>query len=326
MTAKRKLEILSIVTSSIRSYFLAQGFWDLPTPPVVESPGLEPHLHPFKISATYKSSHHTQKSALYLHTSPEFKLKEALSFGIQKAFTITHCFRDEPPGPHHRFQFLMLEWYRQQERYEKIIEDIDGLISCVAQSLSKSQVAIDQTILSAPLKVKTMDQVFHEFIGHSFFEFPDRKDFEAFIFQTYPQIPKQKNLCWDDLFFLLFLNEIEPQLKKYPRLIIKEFPASQAALSTIKKDDPRVCERFELYLNGVEICNCFNELLDSKEQERRAKQELALKKQLYDYQLPYPKTLMDALNRGINSPSCGVALGVERLAMMLTGVENIFWD
>ena len=70
-------------------------------------------------------------------------------------------------------------------------------------------------------------------------------------------LPKNNEVTWDDLFFLLFLNVIEPELKNYPKVILKEYPASQAALSTLKKNDPSVCERFEIYLNGVEIGNCF---------------------------------------------------------------------
>ena len=75
-------------------------------------------------------------------------------------------------------------------------------------------------------------------------------------------LPEKEEVSWDDLFFIVFLNVIEPKLKNYPKVVLKEYPASQAALSTLKESDPSVCERFEIYLDGIEIGNCFNELTD----------------------------------------------------------------
>ncbi len=105
---------------------------------------------------------------------------------------------------------------------------------------------------------------------------------------------------------------------------MKEFPAPLAALSTLKKDDPRVCERFEVYVNGVELCNCFNELTDSLEQRKRFADQAALKKKIYGYSLPEPKAFYRSLEKGL-PPSAGIALGVDRLLSSLFEIENPFF-
>ena len=129
---------------------------------------------------------------------------------------------------------------------------------------------------------------------------------------------------WDDYYFLLFLNKIEPLLTNYPYLLLKEFPAPLSALSTIKKTDPRVCERFEVYMSGVEICNCFNELTSYDEQTRRFKIQSKEKMDLYNYELAWPTEFMQVLDNGY-PPSAGIALGVERLLLSLIKTENPFY-
>src|SRR4051812_37719705 len=106
----------------IRNYFGQQGFLDVLTPPMVENPGMEVHIHPYQI----KSTRTNRDLPLYLHTSPEFALKQLLAAdeGFDKIFSLGYCFRDEPSSPIHRSQFMMLEWYRKHERYEKIMEDV----------------------------------------------------------------------------------------------------------------------------------------------------------------------------------------------------------
>ena len=134
-----------------------------------------------------------------------------------------------------------------------------------------------------------------------------------------------EELSWDDYYFLLFLNKIEPLLVHYPYLLLYEFPHHLSALSTLKEADPRVCERFEIYSKGVELCNCFNELRDLTIQKERFSFQAHEKEKLYGYILPEPQVLYDSLERGL-PVSSGIALGVERLQKVLTGIENPFWD
>ena len=120
-------------------------------------------------------------------------------------------------------------------------------------------------------------------------------------------------------------NLIEPKISKFQALMITEFPAPLSALSTLKDSDPRVCERFEVYLNGIELCNCFNELTDADEQRKRFSEQNKLKKKLYGYNLPKPESFYRTMDKGF-PPSAGIALGVERLLHSLFDIENPFYS
>ena len=303
---------------NIRNFFLKEGFLDVLTPAAVENPGMEVHIHPFRLHSTSKN----QNTEHYLHTSPEFCMKELLSDGFEKIFTISYCFRDEPVSPIHRPQFLMLEWYRAHNDYSAIMSDVENLIQYVLNNsrIPKRSFLKDQTLIK-----KTMQDLFLEELGIDILNYLQLDSIKTLL-KNYPDVPvPQEELEWDDYFFLLYLNKIEPLLTKYPILMITEFPAPLSALSTLKKEDPRVCERFEVYINGIEICNCFNELTDAKEQRRRFSEQNRLKQELYHYSLPEPKTFYQTMDKGF-PPSAGIALGVERLLHTLFEVEEPFFN
>lgn len=298
----------------INDFFREKGFDSILTPPIVENPGMETHIHPFQIY----SSHQKKLLPLYLHTSPEFHMKELLSHGYEKIYTMSYSFRDEPNSETHRKQFLMLEWYRTHSRYEEIMTDTEELIEFCSKELSRKKIKLERI---------TVNDIFKEFLGFEILNYLEKESLYQKIRKDFTDIHlgSVKDYEWDDLYFLLFLNLIEPKLKDFGNILLYEFPYHLSALSTIKKDDPRVCERFEVYLDGVEICNCFNELTDLNEQKKRFDSQAALKEELYHYQLPTPNVLYDSLERGIKN-SAGIALGVERLLMSLTNEKDIFFD
>jgi lysyl-tRNA synthetase class 2 len=308
---------------AIRDFFRDQDFLDVLTPSAVENPGMETHIHPFQLSSIHKKT----KIPFYLHTSPEFHMKELLSLGFDKIFNISYCFRDEPESPIHRFQFLMLEWYRTQTRYELIMDDCEKLIASCLENLKDKGIKINSKLLNSSFDRMTIQELFIEYLNIDILNFLDQKELVQLIKLNFPEVPLPKNsveLAWDDVYFLLFLNKIEPQLKQRPYLLLYEFPHHLSALSTLKKTDPRVCERFEVYIDGIELCNCFNELTDLKIQQDRFKFQSLEKKNLYGYELPEPTILYQSLERGI-PPSAGIALGVERLLMALTKIDNPFF-
>ena len=303
----------------IRNYFGEQGFLDVLTPPAVENPGMEVHIHPFQLHSVHKK----ELKPLYLHTSPEFCMKELLSEGFEKIFSLSYCFRDEPTSPIHRPQFLMLEWYRKNERYEQIMKDMEGLISFVLEQGKKKN--FPMRFANVSMVKKTMQELFQEELKIDILNFLDVPSIKKLLKQ-FPEVPvPEMELEWDDYFFLLYLNCIEPKLSKYPVLMITEFPAPLSALSTLKTSDPRVCERFEVYINGIELCNCFNELTDPVEQKKRFAAQNELKKKLYGYELPEPKAFYRTMDKGF-PPSAGIALGVERLLHSLFEIENPFYS
>jgi lysyl-tRNA synthetase class 2 len=303
----------------IRNFFTQQGFLDVLTPPAVENPGMEVHIHPFQLHSVVKN----KITPKYLHTSPEFCLKQLLASQEEKIdtlFSISYCFRDEPDSPIHRSQFLMLEWYRKHARYEKIMSDVEELI----QFCLNSKLPVRGELKDKMMVKKTMQELFQEILQIDILQYLDVPSIKKLL-QQFPDVPVPKvELEWDDYFFLLYLNKIEPEIAKIPLLMISEFPAPLSALSTLKKQDPRVCERFEVYINGVELCNCFNELTDVEEQKKRFSEQNKLKKKLYQYELPEPKQFYASLEKGL-PPSAGIALGVERLLYALCEVENPFF-
>jgi len=289
--------------TQVHRFFEARGFLQTYTNPMVENPGMETHIHPFEVHSALGQ----KKSDWYLHTSPEFAMKKLLSDGMEKIYQICWCFRDEPNSELHRPQFLMLEWYRSQARYEQIMQDLEELISF----LSPNAVIVQK---------KTVSEIFKEFVGFDILDYLDKDQLHTQIKKHLPHLPLFEELEeWDDYFFLIFLNDIEPKLTKYPALILYEYPYHQAALSTIKNNDPRVCERFELYLNGIEVANCFNESTNKTELKKRFELQQKTKEKLYGYKLPEAKTFLKTMDNYPNS--AGIALGIERLYATLTRDE-----
>ena len=299
---------------AIRAFFEKENFLDIITPPMVQNPGMETHIHPFQVAHAKTNS----MSEWYLHTSPEFHMKELLSQGrpeFDKIFTISYAFRDEPMAPNHRPQFLMLEWYRKSAHYTQIMDDCENLFAhCLNQKIKFERA--------------TIQEIFEDMLNIDILNFLDKKDLKELIEKDFKDIPlpaKGEVLSWDDYYFLLFLNKIEPHLAHYPFLLLYEFPYYLSALSTLKQDDPRVCERFEIYANGIELCNCFNELTDLAVLKKRFNEQIQEKKNLYGYDLPEPTVIYNAMTRGLPQ-SAGIALGIERLLKVFQRIDNPFWE
>ncbi|TNE98266.1 MAG: EF-P lysine aminoacylase GenX [Deltaproteobacteria bacterium] len=316
----QNMKSLFTLQQVIRDFFREQDFMDVMTPPVVSNPGMETHIHPFGLYQV----HGDKKLNRYLHTSPEFHMKNLLAEGFEKIFTLTYCFRDEPASENHRSQFVMLEWYRTLASYEAIMDDCEGLLDYTVQKLELAGIEVKGE-MKTPMVRKTVQEIFKEFLDLDILEHLEVESLRTWIEGNGEGIPLPKEeLSFDDLFFLIFLNKIEPELKKYPKLLLYEWPYQLAALSKISEKDSRVCERFEIYLEGLELCNCFHELCDLSEQKKRFEAQAKEKKELYGYNLPEAKLLYQSLEKGLDSPS-GIALGVERLLKGLTGMEDPFF-
>ncbi|MBD65153.1 MAG: hypothetical protein CME62_08100 [Halobacteriovoraceae bacterium] len=299
---------------AMRNFFYQESFVEVFPPPMVTNPGMETHIHPFEVYSKSKKC----SSNLYLNTSPEFKLKEVLATNeVDNIFSLGFAFRDEPTSSIHRPQFLMLEWYRKNHHYEKIMEDCESLLHEI------------QTQLNPPQQIQTyprvtVQELFLDLCQFDILQFQNPQDLKLKIQKDFKDIPLPESECsWDDYFFLIFLNKVEPVLKEYPYLLIYEYPAPLSALSTLKESDPRVCERFEIYLGGIEICNSFNELTDAHEQIKRFKRQAQDKKELYDYELPWPADFIDVLKKGYPK-SAGIAMGLERLILFFYQTDDIF--
>ena len=306
----------------MRNFFLKEGFTDVLTPPVVENPGMEVHIHPFKVTSV------NEPSAVhgYLQTSPEFAMKKILAHchELNNIFTISYSFRDEPVSDIHRPSFLMCEWYRKNEFYTQIMDDCEDLIRYCSNYLKKKSVPTKE--LASQFQRVTVQDLFQDTLNLDILNFLDKDDLKNKIKLDFKDVPlPEAQLSWDDYYFLLFLNKIEPDLLEIPYILLYNFPHHLRALSTINKEDPRVCDRFEIYMHGIEICNCFNELTNFQEQKSRFKVDALEKKKLYGYDLPEPNDFYATLKEGL-PPSSGIAMGVERLLLALTGESEIFFN
>ena len=285
---------------------------------------METHIHPFKVDSVYKKN----DKDLYLHTSPEFHMKELLSLEeekLDKIFNIGYCFRDEPESNYHRSQFLMLEWYRKNEYYTQIMQDVENLVHYCANYFHTRNLIKNSDYLEFKAEKATVQELFFEYCKMDILTFLDAESLENKLRSDFKDIPvPESSLIYEDSFFLLFLNKIEPHFKNFKYLQVSEYPAPLAALSTLKEDNNKVCERFEVYLKGIELCNCFNELTDLNLQKERFIKQNREKKELYGYELSVPKVLYNALERGLPKSS-GVALGIERLLMSLFDIKNPFY-
>lgn len=314
----------SSITQKIRDFFVHANFLEVETPIMTPIPGMEPHLTPFETKLTPPSISFSNKQIpLYLNTSPELQMKKLLGSpeGFDNIFNITKVFRNgEMEGPLHNTEFTMLEWYRKNADYSDLMEDCENLIKSLAQNSSITYQS-SQIDLTTPWPRFTTNELFIKYCGLDLLENQD--------FPTFQKNAVAKNFdtngCenWDDLYFKIFLNHIEPELTKLNHpIFIYNYPASQAALAKKYPIEPFFAERFELYIKGIELANAFSELTDSKEQRERLIEEQNLRKTLGKTVLPIDEEFLAALDK-ITEPTAGIALGLDRLLMILLDKKSI---
>jgi elongation factor P--(R)-beta-lysine ligase len=313
------------INQTIRSFFLSRGYLEVETPIVVRSPGMEPNLSPFETKIV-ESDNRSHVAALI--TSPEYSMKKLLGLGMEKIFTITKVFRNEEMfGGQHQPEFSILEWYRQEQDYRACMDETEELVNYV---------------ISSEASTKCRDQV-DGFLDSTGGLTRDDTKWERFrirdLFVKYVEIDLDDATEHDliqachkhgvtiagddtqsDLFYRLFLLLVEPTFKGR-NLFVYDYPKYQAALSRLTPDG-RYGERFELYLNGLELCNGFTELIDSDEQRKRFEQEAQERQTLGKTIHPIDESLL-ALLPSIQNPTYGNALGIDRLHMVLTGRTSI---
>ncbi|MGB9680575.1 MAG: EF-P lysine aminoacylase EpmA [Minisyncoccia bacterium] len=305
----------------IREFFKKEGFLEVETPILVKHAGMEPYLSP--ISLKFKDD----KGKIYkgfLITSPEYSLKKILASGYKKIFEITKAFRQEESfGGLHNPEFTILEWYRTPANYFDIMKDTENLINFLTKRLYKREHFFYQGIkvdVSLPFKRMSLKKAFLKFSGIDLNKTKSLKYFKEIVQNKGYKLTK--NCDQNDLFYLIFLNEIEPNLEKGKPIFLYDYPIYQGALAKRKKDNPFYVERFELFIAGIEIANAFSELLDYKEQYQRLKEEQKLRKKLKKEFIEIDKDFINALKSGIPSTG-GIALGVDRLEMLLLDIKEI---
>jgi lysyl-tRNA synthetase class 2 len=319
------------ILGAVRDFFAESGFVEVETPALQVSPGLEPHLRAF--AAVLHEPGEGRGRRLYLHTSPEFAMKKLLAAGLPRIWQLAHVFRDGERSATHHPEFSMLEWYRANAGYEAVMADCETLLRCAQEAAGAATLSWQARTADArrPFERLSVATAFERYAGIDLLATsldsanPDAARLAAAAAGI--GITPHPDDDWEMLFFRIFLDRIEPHLGIGVPTILYDYPVSLAALSRPKPEDPRLCERFELYVCGLELANAFGELTDPAEQRRRFMAEQAKKHTLYGETYPIDEDFLAALEHGL--PECaGIALGFDRLAMLLTGaahIDEVLW-
>lgn len=327
--ADRRLFLLARnwIKAAVRSWFEGQGFVEVDTACLQVSPGNEAHLHAFE---TRMAASDGGSSRFYLHTSPEFACKKLLAAGEQKIFTFAPVFRNRERGRLHHPEFTMLEWYRAGEPYERLMVDCGEILKVAADVASRrtwSWNGMDADVTRAADRI-SVARAFEEYAGVQLLETiqggsSNREKLASAARAAGHRVADDDT--WPDIFSRI-MTSIEGRLGAGVATMLDEYPTVEAALARPSAHDPRVAERFELYVCGVELANGFGELTDPREQRARFEAEMAEKQRVYGERYPVDEDFLAALAH--MPPASGIALGFDRLVMLATGaqrIEQVLW-
>jgi len=301
----------------IREFFTDQDFFELETPLLVPSPGMEVHLHSF---STRYVRHDGSEEVLHLPTSPEFAIKKALGAGFDKVFEIARVFRNHGElGPLHHPEFNMLEWYRPGS-YLQIMDDVDALFKYLSTRFSPLKANLEFS-WDEGISRTSIEECFQKYANLDLKRGLSDIDYWFSASQASLQENIASDDSFEDVFFRVWLKLIEPNLGVSQPEIVFDYPASMAALAKLKAPEDVWSERFEVYIKGVEIGNAFSELTDSAEQDRRFREANEQREGLGHPPHPIDQTFIDSV--GEMPRTGGIAIGVERLLMVLTGETDI---
>lgn len=331
------LKIRRGVLRNTRLFFEELGYLEVQTPLLVRSPGMEPHIRPFQVTSHSKADPLVltpPSLPVFLPTSPEFSMKKLLVGGLPKIFQLSSCFRDEPSSPHHLPEFTMLEWYETQLDLPGLQSLTENYIHSLCRSLHSSSRLNYQgreIDLSPPWPRFRVSDLFWSHLQFDLGSNLDQPSNLVALCQKngIPALPTEE---WDDLYFKIWLNLIEPRLPNSTPCFVEGYPPSQAALATTSIDEQGVpwANRFEFYIGGIEIGNAFHELTDVTIQRQRFEADLELRKRCYGDSFPstpIDEEFLGALEEGL--PACsGIALGIDRVIQLLADepdIRNTVW-
>jgi elongation factor P--(R)-beta-lysine ligase len=309
------LRVRGKIVRALRDYFEEREFVEVETPALQVSPGNEIHLQAFATELAYAG----QRDRRFLRTSPEFACKKLLAAGEQRIVEFARVFRNGERGPLHHPEFTMLEWYRAREPY-------DLLMDAGSRQLSWQGRTADP--FASPERI-TVAEAFARHAGIDLLATlpesgADRRQFAAGA--SGADVAIAPDDTWGDIFSKVMAEKIEPHLGVGRATILDEYPAEMSALARPKVSDPRLAERFEVFLCGVELANGFGELTDADAQRRNLIAQMDAKERIYHERYPIDEDFISALR--IMPQASGVALGLDRLVMLAAGathIEQVLW-
>ncbi|MBN1557662.1 MAG: EF-P lysine aminoacylase GenX [Lentisphaerae bacterium] len=287
---RQVLEVRSRVLQAVRRFFAERGFIEAETPVRLAAPAPEEHIEA------------EPAGGAYLRTSPELYLKRLLAEGWPRVFEMGPCFRRGEAGRLHQPEYTMLEWYRAGADYLDVLADTKTLLAAAARAATGGTRVTyrGETIELLPVwDCLTVRDAFLQFAGWD-----------------------PVAACDADRFDVDLVGKVEPALPRDRPVVLKDYPAARAALARCRPGAPPVAERWELYAGGMELANAFSELTDAEEQRRRFEAANAARRARGAPAYPLDEAFLGALERGL-PPCAGVALGIDRLVMLLSGCESV---
>jgi lysyl-tRNA synthetase class 2 len=307
------------LVADTRAFFTARGYTEVETPCLVPVPGMEVHLRAFRTEFVPHLGA-GERRTLWLRTSPELALKRLLVAGAGPVFELARVWRNGEVSPRHAPEFTMLEWYRPGATMEALMDETEAYVRAVCPPVvAHAGVATD---LALPFERITMAEAFTRWCGG--LDILATEGDAARLGEAAARIgvPPRPGESWEDLFFRLLLERVEPNIGRGRATFLTHWPAPQAALARRDPADPRAALRFELFAAGLELANAFDELTDPAEQRARFEHDAAERVRLYGEGWGVDEDFLAALEHGMPAGS-GIALGFDRLAMLAGGAERI---
>jgi lysyl-tRNA synthetase class 2 len=320
-TLRRNLALRAKILAGIRSFFAGEDFLEIDPPALVPLPGMEPHLIPFRTTLLDRE---LKARPFHLHTSPEYALKKLLSAGLERIYALGHVFRNGEISASHNPEFTLLEWYRVGADYRDLMADCERLVVHLTERLGMrlrihhQGMAMD---LAPPWPRFAVGEIM---LRHAAVDLEGVATLEDLLEVAHRKgyVEATREWPWEDVFYRIFLQEVEPHLPKDKPFFLIDYPVEMAALARPKPGAPRWVERFELYAGELELANAFSELTDPHEQRNRLIAEQRQRARMGRDSFPVDKAFLEALERGL-PPCAGIALGVDRLVMLLVDARQI---
>ena len=314
--------------AAVRSYFAGEGFLEVDTAALQVSPGADPHTAAFASTLTESGAAPVPR---YLHTSPEFACKKLLAAGETTIFSLGHVFRNGERSATHHPEFTLLEWYRVGAPQSALLADCAALLAATARAVGTEVLRFGAAAADphAPIVSLGVVEAVRRTAGIDLAATlrpdggTDRDALAAAAAGAGLRVTPDDS--WSDLFSKIISQFVEPTLGLGAATALTHYPASEAALAALEPD-PRFAQRFELYACGLELANGFGELTDVAEQRRRFDVENDLRRRIYGVEYPLDEDMLDAL--AAMPAASGIALGFDRLVMLLTGarrIEEVIW-
>jgi lysyl-tRNA synthetase class 2 len=301
------LQLRSELLRRVRQFFWQRGFVEVETPVLSHDVVVDRHLDPIAVPVPHDIRHPANAQTMWLQTSPEFGMKRLLAAGAGAIFQVTRAFRLGEVGPRHNPEFTLVEWYRPGDDYAAGMTLLDELCQALLER--------------GPCVRVTFAATFDGHVGlnpHS----ASAAELLAAAQSHGVDVPTSLSSDRDGLVDLLLTQLVEPHLGQSQPVIVYDYPANGAALARLRDDNPPVAERFELYVNGVELANGYHELLDADVLQQRMVENNQARQHDGKPALPDDNRLLTAMRHGL-PPCAGCALGFDRVIMLAAGLTDV---